>query len=152
MGVLRGKLSLCRGRLHAIALRLEGFFFSSRRRHTRFKCDWSSDVCSSDLQYFQALMGMDIIMTPQTQASELLALPDLYHELAHFVLFRRRSEFEVPLLGLIHRYFVDAIRKGRQQGLPETSLEIIRDNHALWMGSWHVEFACDLVVTYWCGP
>src|SRR6266853_4204702 len=27
------------------------FFFSSRRRHTRFDCDWSSDVCSSDLAY-----------------------------------------------------------------------------------------------------
>src|SRR5699024_11782957 len=26
------------------------FFFSSRRRHTRSKRDWSSDVCSSDLQ------------------------------------------------------------------------------------------------------
>src|SRR2546430_4028136 len=26
----------------------EHFFFSSRRRHTRFDCDWSSDVCSSD--------------------------------------------------------------------------------------------------------
>src|SRR5438309_4097168 len=26
------------------------FFFSSRRRHTRWNCDWSSDVCSSDLQ------------------------------------------------------------------------------------------------------
>src|SRR2546430_11458898 len=25
-------------------------FVSSRRRHTRFDCDWSSDVCSSDLQ------------------------------------------------------------------------------------------------------
>src|SRR5690242_7544328 len=25
------------------------FFFSTRRRHTRFTCDWSSDVCSSDL-------------------------------------------------------------------------------------------------------
>src|SRR2546427_2476268 len=25
------------------------FFFSSRRRHTRFDCDWSSDVCSSDM-------------------------------------------------------------------------------------------------------
>src|SRR5256886_8880241 len=25
------------------------FFFSSRRRHTRFDCDWSSDVCSYDL-------------------------------------------------------------------------------------------------------
>src|SRR2546430_3792128 len=28
------------------------FFFSSRRRHTRFDCDWSSDVCSSDLGLF----------------------------------------------------------------------------------------------------
>src|SRR6266853_5599896 len=26
------------------------FFFSSRRRHTRFDCDWNSDVCSSDLE------------------------------------------------------------------------------------------------------
>src|SRR4029077_8109391 len=25
------------------------FIFSSRRRHARFNCDWSSDVCSSDL-------------------------------------------------------------------------------------------------------
>src|SRR5256886_11921120 len=28
----------------------ECVFFSSRRRHTRFDCDWSSDVCSSDLK------------------------------------------------------------------------------------------------------
>src|SRR5690606_40092670 len=27
------------------------FFFSSRRRHTRFSRDWSSDVCSSDLKW-----------------------------------------------------------------------------------------------------
>src|SRR5260221_9016047 len=27
------------------------FFFSSRRRHTRSLCDWSSDVCSSDLHH-----------------------------------------------------------------------------------------------------
>src|SRR2546430_7102330 len=32
------------------------FFFSSRRRHTRFDCDWSSDVCSSDLSR-QAVVG-----------------------------------------------------------------------------------------------
>src|SRR2546430_11864705 len=35
----------------AVAMRwYDVFFFSSRRRHTRFDCDWSSDVCSSDLQ------------------------------------------------------------------------------------------------------
>src|SRR2546430_8297417 len=33
-------------------LRWRYFFFSSRRRHTRFDCDWSSDVCSSDLLAF----------------------------------------------------------------------------------------------------
>src|SRR2546430_11274454 len=31
------------------AFRFLIFFFSSRRRHTIFDCDWSSDVCSSDL-------------------------------------------------------------------------------------------------------
>src|SRR5215204_3323217 len=30
------------------------FFFSSRRRHTRSLCDWSSDVCSSDLDGVRA--------------------------------------------------------------------------------------------------
>src|SRR2546430_11113111 len=35
-------------------MRLFFFFFSSRRRHTIFDCDWSSDVCSSDLTYSAA--------------------------------------------------------------------------------------------------
>src|SRR5437764_3074625 len=33
------------------------FFFSSRRRHTRYIGDWSSDVCSSDLQFQQSEWG-----------------------------------------------------------------------------------------------
>src|SRR5690606_40587791 len=32
------------------------FFFSSRRRHTRFSRDWSSDVCSSDLKIARQLI------------------------------------------------------------------------------------------------
>src|SRR5690606_39986399 len=32
-------------------------FFSSRRRHTRFSRDWSSDVCSSDLADWAHLLG-----------------------------------------------------------------------------------------------
>src|SRR2546430_7302704 len=36
---------------------LKFFFFSSRRRHTRFDCDWSSDVCSSDLSLSCAFCG-----------------------------------------------------------------------------------------------
>src|SRR5260221_652103 len=36
------------------------FFFSSRRRHTRSLCDWSSDVCSSDLLLGNACQHFDI--------------------------------------------------------------------------------------------
>src|SRR5690554_8146747 len=35
-----------------------GFFFSSRRRHTRCGRDWSSDVCSSDLDIDDILPGL----------------------------------------------------------------------------------------------
>src|SRR5689334_17623620 len=36
------------------------FFFSSRRRHTRWNCDWSSDVCSSDLTLAEATARLDV--------------------------------------------------------------------------------------------
>src|SRR5207249_8581446 len=35
------------------------FFFSSRRRHTRSKRDWSSDVCSSDLPVLPAALMIE---------------------------------------------------------------------------------------------
>src|SRR6267143_5067906 len=46
------------------------FFFSSRRRHTRWNCDWSSDVCSSDLDAPQNVRAIgydrhvDLVWTP----------------------------------------------------------------------------------------
>src|SRR2546430_5618317 len=45
------------------------FFFSSRRRHTRFDCDWSSDVCSSDLQRISG-PDIDIAMMARAQGAE----------------------------------------------------------------------------------
>src|SRR5690606_41012045 len=65
------------------------FFFSSRRRHTRFSRDWSSDVCSSDLAALvhrgdympiYAQLGVDIVLTPRAVASD------------HILRFVRRSE------------------------------------------------------------
>src|SRR5256886_12213356 len=38
------------------------FFFSSRRRHTRFDCDWSSDVCSSDLLLHSRVLRSNILL------------------------------------------------------------------------------------------
>src|SRR5260370_3070741 len=65
------------------------FFFSSRRRHTRFKCDWSSDVCSSDLSFgfsssstvtISSLYINDFFNTSSYNAKVLVL-----HELGHVV-------------------------------------------------------------------
>src|SRR5437879_12806339 len=38
------------------------FFFSSRRRHTRYIGDWSSDVCSSDLQSHSGSLALFLLL------------------------------------------------------------------------------------------
>src|SRR2546427_12882588 len=43
------------------------FFFSSRRRHTRFDCDWSSDVCSSDLSAVFDFRDQTVVVTGGTR-------------------------------------------------------------------------------------
>src|SRR3989475_7017206 len=55
------------------------FFFSSRRRHTRFDCDWSSDVCSSDLLFVYFLVALDRrqIERDQEILEQVLDDPDL---------------------------------------------------------------------------
>src|SRR2546430_2232441 len=52
------------------------FFFSSRRRHTRFDCDWSSDVCSSDLT--DGERALQILVSKNLQVTLIL---DLLHVL-----------------------------------------------------------------------
>src|SRR6476646_9651318 len=57
------------------------FFFSSRRRHTRSLCDWSSDVCSSDLvledagdvgEEARALLAVDVpVVEGERQGGDL---------------------------------------------------------------------------------
>src|SRR5690625_4826543 len=46
------------------------FFFSSRRRHTRWPRDWSSDVCSSDLPVETAVAEAGIGVDPAEVADE----------------------------------------------------------------------------------
>src|SRR5256886_7275326 len=51
------------------------FFFSSRRRHTRFDCDWSSDVCSSDL------LRTERLSVEQHAQAKQAELEQRYHQL-----------------------------------------------------------------------
>src|ERR1022692_4586316 len=62
------------------------FFFSSRRRHTRLQGDWSSDVCSSDLQHvlspLPSLPRIHPVLFAENLSDELLHIPALL-ELEH---------------------------------------------------------------------
>src|SRR3978361_1968526 len=55
------------------------FCFSSRRRHTRWNCDWSSDVCSSDLPAGQSTQ-MIVGATPTADREILAQASSLYAE------------------------------------------------------------------------
>src|SRR5688500_20328504 len=52
------------------------FFFSSRRRHTRLQGDWSSDVCSSDLETFTVSGCPARVATTQPPGVQKVNAPD----------------------------------------------------------------------------
>src|SRR5260370_15193301 len=81
------------------------FFFSSRRRHTRFKCDWSSDVCSSDLSRCRSTGDQPIYNETRTVAvvfnGEIYNFAELAQELeAAGHTFATRSDTET----IVHAY------------------------------------------------
>src|SRR2546430_10647267 len=71
-------------------------FFSSRRRHTSFDCDWSSDVCSSDLQAMPAKEA-----TPFSQA-----LDRRVEEGALGTLYEKLPDDEVRCYACAHRCLI----------------------------------------------
>src|SRR5690606_40659484 len=59
--------------LYSQYIKIYHFFFSSRRRHTRFSRDWSSDVCSSDLL---ALSDVGKLVVLDNSSPITLSIPD----------------------------------------------------------------------------
>src|SRR5690606_27543783 len=88
------------------------FFFSSRRRHTRFSRDWSSDVCSSDL----------LALRPKPPEQLVLAAEFSSGAAACDAVCRVMAQGHVPsLLELMDRTTVRAVNDLTRMGLPETT-------------------------------
>src|SRR5438270_13961184 len=73
------------------------FFFSSRRRHTRFDCDWSSDVCSSDLEVRATIPPLD----KDAQKSFLRPREAAYHALADMLIEQGRLPEAQQVVGFL---------------------------------------------------
>src|SRR5699024_11846134 len=82
--------------MHHITSFILSFFFSSRRRHTRSKRDWSSDVCSSDL--IDHLFGIVArsACVPQRQWRHSVGV----HVLGGALQLRERCDRDPRVLGL----------------------------------------------------
>src|SRR5699024_12057168 len=77
------------------------FFFSSRRRHTRSKRDWSSDVCSSDLDCLKIAVEVKNIR------KEIIALIRLGEALKYNGLHQRAIELFNKALDLCKTHNID---------------------------------------------
>src|SRR2546430_5533777 len=66
------------------------FFFSSRRRHTRFDCDWSSDVCSSDLSPTPRSFPSNFFL-PGRGAGVLANVPIFHAAVLVIIIFLRKT-------------------------------------------------------------
>lgn len=110
-------------------------------------------LCSTlSTGYYWAIPWANLIFASPSEATHLLALPDIYHELGHFILDRFRKDFVLQLLRLIDAHFQKLITAYRLKNWPVQSLAQLDDCRLRWMSSWHVEFACDVIAVYWVGP
>src|SRR5689334_1009239 len=94
---------------------LFGFFFSSRRRHTRWNCDWSSDVCSSDLTgYLLKEISTDEV------ATAIRAVADGQSQISPSMASKLLTEFKSMIQRTDERRLVPAPR------LTDRELEVLK--------------------------
>src|SRR6267142_2540395 len=94
------------------------FFFSSRRRHTILTCDWSSDVCSSDLRVGE---GIGFFKCGPGAGRELMGLLEQVIDDSQGI-----CEYEDALHLLVSRQHVEAVSV---TGLPWTEVDFAEDLH-----------------------
>src|SRR5689334_24745049 len=74
------------------------FYFTSRERHTRWNCDWSSDVCSSDL-LVQSGKPVGVFRTHEWAPRVLIANSNLVGDWATWPEFRHLEQQGLTMYG-----------------------------------------------------
>ena len=114
---------------------------------------YRSPLCSTiSSTYYWAVSSMDLVFVPCSEPFHLLALSDLYHELAHFIMAREEKRIVPTLKNEIDRQF-DILRdEAKQRGVPSGTLSQIENARRQWKRNWYLELSCDMIAAFWVGP
>src|SRR5690606_40197523 len=96
------------------------FFFSSRRRHTRFSRDWSSDVCSSDLPVESCSLFIPLAHQRAVHRTDerVCTTDSRGGQLAVVVCRKRVIHYHLPYFGYLHLH-QNEDTAGSHVGLPD---------------------------------
>lgn len=107
--------------------------------------------------YFHAYPLYNLLSVPQKEVDFLLHLPDLYHELGHFVLLAENNPAVEAFQSAQDKSLADALEhthqlKSKPSYGPKTEAAAIAYWEASWIRSWATEFFCDLFGVCASGP
>ena len=102
--------------------------------------------------YFWAFPYYNVIAVPPSEAQNLLNLPDLYHEIAHFIFAQYKTIIFSYFSSDLDTYFSDTINDAiDEQTDADNFVPFIKDKYLKWVENWTEEFSCDLIATYLTG-
>lgn len=107
---------------------------------------------SNSENYYWALPSYDIIAVPTGEEKSLLNLPDLYHEMGHLIFNQSAMYLKQDIEQRINAYYHDEIQRVVNEGRDPNLISFYREKRNFWLGSWVMEFVCDLIATYLVGP
>jgi hypothetical protein len=94
--------------------------------------------------------SVDLIVAPACEASHLLGLTDIYHELGHIISLRARN-LERKLRAAVNKHFGKEIAEARQNGKSAGFIKKLQTLRRNWK-DWLIEFVADLIAAYLAGP
>lgn len=112
--------------------------------------------CQSQF-YFQAYPLFNLLSVPQKEVEFLLHLPDLYHELGHFVLMEENNPQVAGFQKAHEKGIADALTylhrmKVKPSRGPVSDLAILSVWEYCWVNAWAAELYCDLFAVCASGP
>jgi hypothetical protein len=116
-------------------------------------------ICGGSGEHYFSHPFTNVIFVPLGESEFLLHMPDLYHEIGHYLLENRDADLRLETMTkafdscfmAIARYYTELMKTKKREGAPQGIQFAISRCYSQWK-NWIVEFFCDLFALYTVGP